>query len=136
MNSSANYPFRILELIKCQTPLKQVFYETECIKNNWSVRELQRAMNTMLYERTGLSTDKKAVLQSINNNRDPKPENIFRNPYMLEFLGLEENAAYSETAMEAAIVSHLQKFLIELGRGFYTRRCRPDEFLPELICPR
>jgi predicted nuclease of restriction endonuclease-like (RecB) superfamily len=107
-----------IELIKCQTPLKQVFYETECIKNNWSVRELRRAMNSMLYERTGLSKDKKAVLESMNHNRDLKPENIFRNPYMLEFLGLDEKSSYSETALEEAIINHLQKFLIELGRGF------------------
>jgi predicted nuclease of restriction endonuclease-like (RecB) superfamily len=107
-----------IELIKCQTPLKQVFYESECIKNNWSVRELQRAMNSMLYERTGLSKDKKAVLQSMNNKNDLNPENIFRSPYMLEFLGLEEKLSYSETAMEEAIINHLEKFLIELGRGF------------------
>jgi predicted nuclease of restriction endonuclease-like (RecB) superfamily len=90
----------------------------EAIKNNWSVRDLQRAINSMLFERTGLSTDKQAVLNS-NIKEDPlKPEDIFRNPYMLEFLGLEEKAIYTESELEEAIINHLQTFLLEMGRGF------------------
>lgn len=107
-----------IELLKLDTAPKRSFYETETIKNNWSVRDLQRAMNSMLYERTGLSTNKYAVLENEVNGEYLKPEDVFRNPYMLEFLGLEEKATYTETDLEQAIISHLQTFLLELGRGF------------------
>ncbi len=107
-----------IELLKSDTSLKRIFYETQAIKNNWSTRELQRAMNTMLFERTGLSTDKVAVLEKQNGGSGLAPEDIFRDPYMLEFLGLEEKPAYSETDLEEAIINHLQRFLLEMGRGF------------------
>jgi predicted nuclease of restriction endonuclease-like (RecB) superfamily len=107
-----------VELIKCDTLLKRIFYETESIKNNWSVRELQRAINSMLFERTGLSTDKQSVLESHCQTTAIKPDNIFRNPYILEFLGLEEKTTYQETDLEQAIINHLQSFLLEMGRGF------------------
>jgi len=107
-----------VELIKCETPLKRVFYETESIKNNWSVRKLQRAINSMLFERTGLSSDKKAVLESFSRDNVIKPDNFLRNPYVLEFLGLPENSSFQETDLEGAIINHLQNFLLEMGRGF------------------
>lgn len=107
-----------VEFVKCETPLKRIFYETEVLKNNWSVRELQRAMNSMLYERTGLSTDKTLLLKNWETGAAPKPSEIFRNPYILEFLGLEEKASYVETDLENAIINHLQGFLLEMGRGF------------------
>ena len=107
-----------VELIKCDSPLKRIFYETESIKNNWSVRALQRAVNSMLFERTGLSTDKQSVLESHRQPSDMKPDNIFRNPYILEFLGLEERTTLQETDLEQAIINHLQSFLLEMGRGF------------------
>ena len=107
-----------VELIKSSNPLKRLFYETQIIHNSWSVRELQRAMNSMLFERTGLSTDKKGVLEKYTKEADLKPEDVFRNPYLLEFLGLEEKSSYSETDLEKAIIDHLQKFLLEMGRGF------------------
>ncbi|MES2772847.1 MAG: PDDEXK nuclease domain-containing protein [Bacteroidota bacterium] len=107
-----------IELLKTTENLQRVFYEIEAIKNNWSVRELQRAMNSMLFERTGLSTDKIAVIEKHAKGIRLKPEDVFRNPYMFEFLGLEEKAAYSETDLESAIINHLQHFLLELGRGF------------------
>ncbi|WP_440135063.1 PDDEXK nuclease domain-containing protein [Chitinophaga sancti] len=107
-----------IELLKMDTPVKRHFYEVETIRNNWSVRDLQRAMNSMLYERTGLSTNKNAVLIEELDKKDLKVENVFRNPYMLEFLGLEEKAMYTETDLEQAIINHLQNFLLELGRGF------------------
>ena len=108
----------IIELLKADNPLKRTFYETEAIKNNWSVRELERAMNSMLFERTGLSTDKNTVLEKHIKPEGAKPEDLFRNPYLLEFLGLEEKAEYSETDLEQAIINHLQIFLLEMGRGF------------------
>jgi len=107
-----------VELIKADTRLKRIFYEVEAINNNWSVRELQRAMNSMLFERTGLSKDKQSVLEKHRNGTGLTPEDIFRNPYMLDFLGLEEKATYVETDLEQAIIDHLQTFLLELGRGF------------------
>ena len=107
-----------IELLKLDTKLKREFYEVETIRNNWSVRDLQRAMNSMLYERTGLSTNKHAVLNSDVKQTDLKAENIFRNAYMLEFLGLEEKDIYTESDLEHGIISHLQTFLLELGRGF------------------
>jgi len=107
-----------VELIKCETPLKRVFYETESIKNNWSVRKLQRAINSMLFERTGLSSDKRAVLESFSRDNVIKPDNFLRNPYVLEFLGLPENSSFQETDLEGAIINHLQNFLLEMGRGF------------------
>ena len=90
----------------------------EAIQNAWSVRELQRAMNSMLYERTGLSSNKQAVIDKQVNQERLLPEEVFRNPYILEFLGLKEEAAYSESQLEQAIIDHLQTFLLELGKGF------------------
>ncbi len=107
-----------IELLKADTQLKRNFYEVQAIKNNWSVRELKRAMNSLLFERTGLSTDKEAVLRKFSKENDLKPEDVFRNPYLLEFLGLEEKLSYSETDLEEAIITHLQNFLLEMGRGF------------------
>ena len=108
----------ILELIKAETELKRSFYEMEAIKNSWSVRELQRAMNSMLYERTGLSINKQTVLEKQIHQEKLLPEDVFRNPYILEFLELKEEAEYSESDLEQAIINHLQTFLLEIGKGF------------------
>ena len=108
----------IIELLKADLPLQRFFYENQAIKNNWSVRELQRAMNSMLFERTGLSTDKAAVVQKHAQGTGLTAEDVFRNPYMLEFLGLSEKAEYSESDLEQAIINHLQTFLLEMGKGF------------------
>lgn len=107
-----------IELLKIDIPLKRSFYEIEVIKNNWSVRELQRAMNSMLFERTGLSSDKQSVLDNHHRGSEMIPDDIFRNPYVLEFLGMEERLTYQETDLEEAIINHLHGFLLELGRGF------------------
>ncbi|HCN85233.1 MAG TPA: cytoplasmic protein [Sphingobacteriaceae bacterium] len=107
-----------IELIKADSPLKRAFYEVQAIKNNWGLRELERAMNTLLFERTGLSANKEAVIAKIKDEMPALPEDVVKNPYFLEFLGLEEKPEYSETDLEEAIISHLQKFLVELGRGF------------------
>lgn len=107
-----------IELIKADSNLKKVFYEVQAIKNNWSVRELERAMGTLLFERTGLSTNKEAVIAKMKDELPLQPADIIKNPFTLEFLGLEEKPEYSETDLEEAIINHLQKFLVELGRGF------------------
>ena len=107
-----------LEIIRKDDPLERLFYEVETIKNNWSVRELERAINTALYVRTGLSKDKEAVIAKFKNQKPAQNEDIIRDPYFLEFLGLEERSSYSESELEKAILNHLQQFLIELGTGF------------------
>lgn len=107
-----------IELIRFEDPLERLFYEVETIKNNWSVRELKRAINTALYTRTGLSKNKEAIISKFKNQKPAKNEDIIRNPLILEFLGLEEKSEYSESDLEQAILTHLQQFLIELGTGF------------------
>jgi predicted nuclease of restriction endonuclease-like (RecB) superfamily len=107
-----------IELLGADTPLKRTFYEVQAIKNNWSVRELNRAMSTLLFERTGLSTDKESVISKAKDQVPLLPADVIKNPFFLEFLGLEEKTEYSESDLEQAIITHLQKFLIELGRGF------------------
>lgn len=107
-----------IELGRVDSELKRRFYEVEAVKNGWSVNELTRATTTLLYERTGLSTDKAGVIAKIADRQTLLPTEIIRNPYVLEFLGLEEKAQYSENDLETAILNHLQTFLTELGRGF------------------
>ena len=107
-----------VELLKCATALQRTFYETEAIANNWSVRELRRAMDSLLFERTGLSQNKQEVIEKFRSGSGLNPADFIRNPYILEFLGLEEKPAYTETDLEQAIIAHLQKFLLEAGRGF------------------
>lgn len=107
-----------IELLKADSAIKRRFYEIHTIKNNWGVRELKRAIESLLYERTGLSSNKEAVLQKHKTENDLKPEDVFRNTYLLEFLGLEEKPSYSESDLEESIITHLQNFLLEMGRGF------------------
>ena len=107
-----------IEIIRKDDPLERLFYEVETIKNNWSVRELERAINTALYTRTGLSTDKESVIRKFKNQKPAQNVDVIRDPYFLEFLGLEERSSYSESELEEAILNHLQQFLIELGTGF------------------
>ena len=107
-----------IELIKVEDELQRLFYEVETIKNNWSVRELKRAINSSLAFRTVMSTNKESVIAKIKNLKPTLNEEVIRNPYVLEFLGLEEKAEYNETELEQQILNHLQEFLIELGTGF------------------
>ena len=104
-----------IELLKAETPLKRTFYEVEAIKNNWKVK---RAIETLLYERTGLSKDKEGVINKIRQDIILQATDVIRDPYILEFLEIKEEYQYSEKELETAILSHLQDFLIELGRGF------------------
>lgn len=107
-----------IELLKADTANKRRFYEMQTIKNNWGVRDLKRAIESLLYERTGLSTDKEVTLKNHIVQNDVKPEDVFRNTYLLEFLGLEEKSSYSESDLEESIITNLQNFLVEMGRGF------------------
>jgi predicted nuclease of restriction endonuclease-like (RecB) superfamily len=108
----------IVELIKQDNDHKRSFYQWQSIDNSWSVRELQRAVNSMLYERTGLSFDKEKVIENQKKQLPILPEDFFKNPYILEFLELKQETSYSESDLEQAIINHLQTFLIELGKGF------------------
>ena len=107
-----------VELIQLDSELKRRFYEVMTIKNSWSVRALERGINTLLFERTGLSTDKKGVIKSHKDNTTDTSKDLLRNPYLLEFLGLNEQKRFSEKQLETAIIDNLQDFLIEMGRGF------------------
>jgi len=107
-----------IELIRVEDDLQRLFYEVETIKNNWNIRELRRAIDTSLAFRTTMSTNKEAILAKIKNLKPDTLVDIIRNPYVLEFLNLEEKSEYSETELEQQILNHLQEFLIELGSGF------------------
>ena len=107
-----------IELLLLDAPLQRAFYEVQAVQNSWSVRELKRAVGSALYERTGLSTDKAAVLAGHAGTQQLAVADVVKNPYVLEFLGLEERASYSESDLESAIIAHLQTFLVEMGRGF------------------
>lgn len=95
------------------------FYTEECAKSGWSFRQLDRQINSFFYERLLSSQDKKSVSDEIQT-LEPKPEyeKIIRDPYVLEFLDLEQNPHFYEKELEQAVIDHLQKFLLELGRGF------------------
>ncbi len=107
------------ELLKVEEPLARSFYEQEAIQNHWSVRELKRQINSMLFERLALSKDTKAVMKMAKNGQViEKPEDAIKDPYILEFLNLKEETTYTETQLEQALIDKLQYFLLELGRGF------------------
>jgi predicted nuclease of restriction endonuclease-like (RecB) superfamily len=95
------------------------FYEIEAAKQQWSVRQLQRQVGSSLYERIALSRDKEKVMALANEGLIlESPRDIFKSPYVLEFTGLEQRAEYSESELEQALIDNLQKFLLELGKGF------------------
>jgi predicted nuclease of restriction endonuclease-like (RecB) superfamily len=95
------------------------FYEIETIANNWSIRELERQFNSSLFERLALSKDKDKVQQlSRNGQLLDNPSDLIKQPYILEFLGLKEEIAYSESDLERAIIDKIENFLLELGKGF------------------
>lgn len=108
-----------IELVKIDDELKRTFYEVETIKGNWSVRELKRQVESLLFERVGLSSDKKSLLQSLENKKEVfNPASIIKEPYILEFTGLETKQSYSESDLESALLNHIEAFLLELGTGF------------------
>ena len=108
-----------LVLMRIEDENARSFYEIECAKQNWSVRWLQRQVCSSLYERIALSKDKNEVARLATEGQIiEKPSDVIKNPITLEFLGLRPEAAYSETKMESAIISKMQTFLLELGKGF------------------
>lgn len=108
-----------LILMRIANPEERSFYEIECKEQDWSVRQLSRQVNSSLYERLALSRDKKEVLRLASEGQKiEKKTDILKNPLTLEFLGLKPDSAYSETKLENAIISRLQDFLLEMGKGF------------------
>ena len=107
------------QLMRVANETERAFYAEEAVKSGWSVRQLQRQINTMFYQRLLASRDKESVAAEIGRT-EPKPEyeKIIRDPYVLEFLDLPANEHFYESSLEQALIDHLQKFLLELGRGF------------------
>lgn len=107
----------MVEIMTQDDPLARFFYETECIKGTWSVRELRRQISTNLYYRSGVSKNPQKLLQCIKAETSTVALAI-RQPFTFEFLGLDAKEVVDETDLEKALVAHLQDFLLELGKGF------------------
>lgn len=106
-------------LMRVENEQARQFYLDECAKSVWSTRQLERQINSFFYERLLSSQNKDKVAAEIQTLAPAKmPEDIIRDPYVLEFLGLEPSASFFESDLEQALIEHLQKFLLELGRGF------------------
>lgn len=107
------------EILKCDDLLEMQFYFRQCITEGWKVRELKRQIKSCLFQRIALSTDKEGVLALANEGHlVMKPQDIIRDPFVLEFTGLPKKKKYKENELEAALKSNMEKFLLELGRGF------------------
>ena len=106
-------------LMKVADEKARAFYIEECVKSQWSVRQLERQINSFYYQRILASQDKVKVAEEINQ-LEPKPEyeKIIKDPYVLEFLDLPKNEHFYESELEQALINHLQKFMLEVGRGF------------------
>lgn len=108
-----------LILMRANSEEERNFYEIEAAKENWSVRTLQRQYGSSLYERLLLSSDKDKVFElSTKGHVVQRSEDAVKDPYVLEFLGLQERTDYTETELESRIIDHLQEFLMEMGKGF------------------
>ncbi|MDD2229852.1 MAG: PDDEXK nuclease domain-containing protein [Candidatus Cloacimonetes bacterium] len=106
-------------LINIDNDTKRQFYEIECIRGNWSVRELKRQVNSLYYERSGLSTDKKKLSEQTQHKVEIfNPAQTIRDPYIFEFLGLKPREVMSESHLEDQLLDKLRDFLLELGHGF------------------
>jgi predicted nuclease of restriction endonuclease-like (RecB) superfamily len=122
--SAELYPFTLSWshyqiLMRVQNEQERHFYEIESVNQQWTVRQLQRQYGSSLYERLALSRNKDEVMRLANDGQVvAKPRDVLKNPLVLEFLGMEESLSCSESDLESAIISKLQAFLLELGKGF------------------
>ncbi len=122
--SSANLVIKLsfshlAELVAIEEPGKRGFYEMECVKGNWSVRELRRQINSLYFERSGLSKNPENLANIISQTAENlRPEDIIKSVYTFEFLGLRPKDVIEETDLEKALLDHLQEFMLELGYGF------------------
>lgn len=107
----------IREIMVIDDEFERFFYETECMKCNWSVRELRRQIKTNLYVRAGISKNPELLLQKSADNSNSTMLTI-KDPFTFEFLGLDAKDAVSESDLEQALMNHLQEFMLELGEGF------------------
>ena len=105
------------EILSLEDPIERFFYELECIKGTWSVKELRRQIDTKLYFRSGISKKPELLLQRIEKGGADAVLSV-KNAYALDFLGLNTKDEFSETDLEQAIMDHLQEFLLEMGKGF------------------
>ena len=119
---------------------KREYYELEAVNNGWNSRELERQIYSGLYERLLISNNKESVLAVARRDRIPEnPQEVIKDPMMLEFLGLERRPSYYEKDLESAIIDHLTEFLLEMGKGFsFVARQRrimleDDEFFVDLV---
>ena len=109
----------ICELIKLDDDLERSFYERQTVNENWSVRELQRQIDSALFLRLAVSRDKEGILSLAQRGIEvQKPEDVIKSTYTLEFLNLPEPKQYTESDLEQRLIDNLQKFLLELGKGF------------------
>lgn len=109
----------ICELIKLDDDLERSFYERQTVNENWSVRELQRQIESALFLRLAVSRDKEGILSLAQRGIEvQKPEDVIKSTYTLEFLNLPESSQYTESDLEQRLIDNLQKFLLELGKGF------------------
>lgn len=106
------------EIMTLDNPLARYFYEQECIKCTWSVRELRRQISTNLYVRAGISTNPEKLLSLPSVQGHDSAELQIRQPFTFEFLGLKAQEVVDEHDLEDALISHLQEFILELGKGF------------------
>lgn len=108
-----------VELLDVTDPLKRAFYESESIRGNWSVRELKRQIATRYFERSGMTADKESLSRMVHAKAEAQnPQQVIRDPYVFEFLGLNPHEIPSENRVEDALIERLQDFLLELGHGF------------------
>jgi predicted nuclease of restriction endonuclease-like (RecB) superfamily len=109
----------IAELLQCDDATKRAFYELECIRGNWTVRELRRQIASLYYERSGLSKDKAKLAALAQEDAErAEPTLAIRDPYVFEFLGLKPQEVMSESHLEDQLLDKLHDFLLELGHGF------------------
>jgi len=109
----------LVELIKIQDHLKRTFYEIECIKGTWSVRELKRQINSLYFERSGMSAKPEWLSELTQQKAETaNPTDIVKSLYAFEFLGLKTKDALEESDLETALLDHLQDFMMEMGHGF------------------
>ena len=106
-------------LLRVEASSARAFYEIEAIENNWSARELERQINSLLYERLAKSKDKQGLMRLAKKGQEiARPADIFKDPVVIEFLGLPESPRLVESDLETALLDNLQSFLLELGKGF------------------
>ncbi len=129
-----------LELIKIDEELKRKFYIQEAINSRWSVRELQRQRDSLLYERLTISANKEKILELAEKGQVlSESKDLVKDPFVLEFLDIKENTDYLESDLEKNILEHLKEFLLELGKGFsyvgnqVRLTLEEDHFYPDLV---